>query len=212
MKTTTNRVLVIGIDNSRWKDKITTPGGLELYVAPTSKHATQDIKYEGIVVAAPLSLTGYRKNDTEVRIRRGDRVWFNYKTMMRPPVMRATPEELDLLNDSSDRIPVWECDYSDIFCKLEDGELKPIGDWVLLEKIKEVEQFGSGVLINPFEEVKESHAVIAHISEGVNLQTQDGPLCVGDKVIFKHDEGAFENEINGKTYWCCPADIIHAKL
>ena len=214
MRTITNRVLVIGRDTNRWKDRIVTPGGLELFVAPTSQSATQDIKYSGIVVAAPKRLTGYRANDDKVRITSGDIVYFNYKTMMRDPIMRVPLSDLILhTHDEDPIVNVWECDYSDIFCRVDDkGAIYPVGDWVLLTKIEETEQLGNGILINPFSEVKKSHAEVAYISEGVNLQTQDGPLCVGDKVIFKHDEGAFENEIEGKPYWCCPADIIHAKI
>lgn len=212
MKTTTNRVLVTGLDANRWIDRIVTPGGLELFVAPTSKVATFDIKYAGYVVAAPKGLKGYRKNDSEVRLEQGMKVYFNYKTMMREPFMRE--KACDVMDtDNTEVINIWECDYSEVFCYVEqDGTIKPIGDWVLLEKIEHTEQLGNGVLINPFTEVKESHARVYAISDGVAMDTTDGRIAPGDTVIFKHSEGAFENVIEGKTLWCAPADIIQAKI
>lgn len=261
MKTANNRVLVIGADRNRWKDRMVTSSGLELFLAPTSDVKTFDIKYWGYVVAVPDKLNGYRKNDTAVRIKPGDFVYFNYKTMMRAPMLRLSAEELEMnrvktickhcgkeieyssrdslwvhtrdgilsgdngyycydgkrphspVAEPEDITPVWECDYADIFCRVDDkGDIHAIGDWVLLKKIEHTEQLGSGLLINPFSEVKKGIAVVATISEGVSLNTADGPLAVGDTVMFTHDQGAFENEINGQTYWCCPADIIHAKV
>jgi co-chaperonin GroES (HSP10) len=212
MKTTTNRVLVTGLDGSRWIDKIVTPGGLELYVAPTSKVATYDIKYAGYVIAVPGGLKGYRKNDTEVRLQSGMKVYFNYKTLMREPLMRERACDVSF-SESEEFINIWECDYSEVFCYIEaDGTIKPIGDWVLLEKIEHTEQLGSGVLINPFSEVKESHAKVYAISDGAQLNTTEGRIEPGDMVTFKHKEGAFENVIEGKTLWCAPADIIQAKI
>lgn len=212
MKTANNRVLVIGADRNRWKDRMVTEGGLELFLAPTSDVKTFDIKYWGYVVAVPDKLNGYRKNDTEVRIKPGDFVYFNYKTMMRAPMLRLPLNEL-IETDNTEIVDVWECDYSEIFCRVDDkGEVHAIGDWVLLKKIEHTEQLGSGLLINPFSEIKKGQAVVATISEGVSLNTADGPVAVGDTVMFTHDQGAFENEINGQTYWCCPAEIIHAKV
>lgn len=212
MKTANNRVLVIGADRNRWKDRMVTAGGLELFLAPTSDVKTFDIKYWGYVVAVPDKLNGYRKNDTAVRIKPGDFVYFNYKTMMRAPMLRLPLNEL-IETDNTEIVDVWECDYADIFCRVGDkGEVHAIGDWVLLKKIEHTEQLGSGLLINPFSEIKKGQAVVATISDGVSLNTADGPVAVGDTVMFTHDQGAFENEINGQMYWCCPADIIHAKV
>lgn len=214
MRTTTNRVLVTNLDGNRWKDRITTKGGLELFLAPTSLSATYDIKYVGVVVAVPAALKGYRKNDTEVRLSPGDKVYFNYKTMMRDPLMREKLSDLfGEMEEKDDAIvPVWECDYSDIFCYVKGGEIYPIGDWVLIEKIEHTEKLGAGILINPFVKVKESYGIVRHLPAGVDLLTSDGSIAVGDTVIFKHDEGAFENEIEGEALWCCPADIIFAKV
>lgn len=216
MHCTTNRVLVTELGNNRWIDRITTPNGYTLFVAPTSKVQTYDIKYSGTVVATPQTLTGYRKNDGQVRISKGDTVYFNYKTLLREPIMRIRLSEAfpELENPEEDPIiNIWECDYADIFCRIADNnEIMPIGDWVLLEKIDETEMLGSGVLINPFEQSKKGQATIAYISPGANVESEDGPLRPGDTVYFKHDEGAFENTILNKKYWCCSADLIQAKI
>lgn len=206
MHTTSNRVLVIGNDKNRWKDRITLKSGVELFLAPSAKSETYDVKYSGIVVGTPGTLSGYRKNDSEVRTKNGYLVYFNYKTMLKAPVTRLPLNEI-IETEETNIVPVWECDYSDIFCFVENG-IHPIGDWVLLEKIEDVETLGNGTLINPYATVKQSYAKVYAISPGVTLDTEDGPMKEGDTVIFDHSQGAFENEIEGMKLWCCPADVI----
>ena len=190
----------IKYQGSRWRDRMVTPGGIELFLAPTSKVQTEDIKYEGIVLAVPATLTGYRKNDDRIRIRPGDKVYVNYKTFLRNPLIEE------------DEQSIYSCEYSDIFCFVDDEGIYPIGDWVLVQKEKEVEQFGNGLLINPFEEVKQGQGIVFAISPyaSENLRLSNGNVENGDRVYFPHDQGCFENIIENNTLWCINADIIFA--
>lgn len=194
-----NRVL-IKYQGSRWRDRMVTPGGIELFLAPTSKVQTEDIKYEGIVLAVPATLTGYRKNDTEVRLKVGDNVWFHYNTMLREPAMEHEGDQ------------VYEVDYADCFCFSDDKGVYPIGDWVLVQKEKDTLQLGGGLLVNPFEEIKKGQGIVWAISPAAaqSLNTEDGPVTAGDRVFFPHDQGAFENIIKDVPLWCVNASIIFA--
>ena len=195
-----NRVLVKGIDANRWKDRLITPGGFELFLPTMSVSQTEDIKYVGQVVSAPSTLSGPRKNDDQVRLSKGDVVVFNYKTMLREPVM-----EVD-----GDR--VWECDYSDIFCRVSDNSVFPVGDWVLVSAEKKTIPLGSGLLINPFEEILHGQGIVYALSPFAQdrLQTTEGAVKPGDRVFFPADQGEFENEILGMKLWCVNASIIFA--
>lgn len=195
-----NRVLVKGLDSNRWKDRMITPGGLELLLPTMSKVETEDIKYIGEVVSVPATLTGMRKNDYQVRIKPGDIVAFNYKTMLREPVMDV------------DGVRVWQCDYADIFCRVDDNCLFPVGDWVLVTAEKKTIPIGSGLLINPFEEILHGQGIVHSLSPFAQnqLQTTSGPVKPGDRVFFPADQGEFENEILGLRLWCMNAEIIFA--
>lgn len=202
MRSIKNRVLVKKVDASRWKDEMITPGGLKLFLPTASEVATHDIKYWGEVVTVPQALNGVRANDTEVRIKPGDFVYFNYKTLMREPLLEA-----DLPGGKE---PVWEVEYSDVFCKVVDGVIHAIGDWVLVTFKKDTERLGSGLLLNPFEKLVEGQGQVVAISPAAGINTEDGPVAPGDMVYFPHDQGSFENEIEGQPMWCVNASIIFA--
>lgn len=200
MRSPRNTVLVKGLDNNRWKDRMITPGGIELFLPTMSRTETEDIKYCGIVVGVPNTLSGPRKNDNRVRLKAGDIVYMNYKTFLRSPVMEQDGER------------IWECDYSDIFCRIDDKKVIPIGDWVLVHAEKKTIPIGSGLLVNPFEEIPQGKGIVHSLSLYAQslLQTTDGPVKPGDRVFFPADEGQFENVIEGETLWCMSASIIFA--
>ncbi len=158
----------------QFNDTLIAPGGMEFYLDPSyqpEKHST----IVGTVVAVPVFKN--LKGHWDIKV--GDKLYFNYLVVL-------TPEN---------RIDqYWSVDAMLCIARVRAGELKPVGNYILLRPIIEVtEKIGS--IIVPIASQKK------RLDKGTVVATNMKGTEIGDVVVFSKI-GKFENEIEGEILYC----------
>lgn len=157
---------------------------------------------ESVPHVQPVTSEGKRINPI---LKEGDKVYFRY---MNTADMRTHLDESVSKRgeDTLIRVP-----YEDIFCKIDNG-IVPVGEWIIADPY--IEGDGEIEIIDgyPAKVVKSPHGLILSINSKKSKHRatvrfvgglMDDPSQVkeGD-VIYSRIGVNFENEIEGKTYYC----------
>jgi co-chaperonin GroES (HSP10) len=135
----------------------------------------------GTVVSIPHRVeTKFIDEDFFENVLVGDKIYFNYQT---------------LLDDSNciihEGIEYWAVEYYNVIALVRDGEIKPVGSYILIEAT--TTELKSNVVIIPdnCKSVETNKGIVA----------SSNILSSGD--IVEYDPvGKFENTIEGKKYYC----------
>lgn len=154
------------------------------------------VTQSGTVVSAPLYYTvTYKdsegKNKTkrmsDVKIKKGDKVYCHHF---------LTHDENFV--DTN----LWRDDYSNIYCRIVDGNIEMVGRWNFLEIVKKEDKVGSFVLVHK-DDKKVGVGIIKHASDFMKSQgIEDGML-----VEFKRNAG-YIMVVEGKKFYRLEDDNI----
>ena len=195
-------------------------GGVELLLDLPKQEKDQDIFFDkrsrilnyGKAIAVPtIQPVDVEGNEIEATIQEGDDIHFRF--------MNIADEKSYLeksVNDFSEkrtlRVP-----YEDIFCIVRNGEIIPVGEWVLGEPYIDSEgeevsmpigaggsttikvNLSSSGLITSVNDKPSIHKAIVRYAGA--FKGEEVVLRNGD-IIFSKIGINFENEINGKSYYC----------
>lgn len=171
--------------------------------AVTGYNPTHNIRYSGTVVALPkiepfdeVSEDGrmVHKKISPI-IKEGDKVYFRYVN---------NDGDTNIIEDGSRvvRVP-----YRDVICLVRDGQIIPVGEWMLGEKIMESKGSHVGLVLDFSDKWYEDRAKVKYIS---SFKGEDPIVEVGDVVQGKYLN--FENEIEGEKFYCFRPDQLNAVL
>lgn len=193
MKAPNGYIIVKG---ERFDETFTTKGGLVLYRYLQEGNETKDVNYHCEVVAIPEDPGGGIAPDVKV----GDKAYIHFNSFLKDHNFIITDEG-----------NFWKIAYDDVFCVVRDGEIIPIGGWCLVEpELKKIETSletkvvleDGTILGEDIIEKSEISGILAYIgtprAEWDLMTPMPKP---GDKIAFSSDD-AFENEIEGKNYYC----------
>lgn len=134
-------------------------------------------------------------------IQDGDEIYFRYMN-----IADETAYLEKAITDFSEK-RIIRVPYHDVFAIVRDGEIVPIGDWVLGDKYidEEGEDLDMGVttikvkytpsgLVESINDKPSVHKAVVRYCNGDTLRSGD--------IIFSRIGINFENEINGKKYYC----------
>jgi co-chaperonin GroES (HSP10) len=172
--------------DKRFQDEVTTDSGIVFY-KDTSYHLEENSTTVGIVAAIPDKYDrAMGTEDFKANVQVGDKLYFNFLVTV----------------DEENRIEVdgkeyWMVDYFQAIALVRDGEIHPVGDYILIE---------------PIEEKVESSLIIPDVVEkektrGRIFASNEPGLDPGDEVEYE-SVGKFWNIIEGKRVYCMYATNI----
>ncbi len=217
MQMLTNYVLVRILRDER---AVKFSGGDELYIDPTFEvqdHAPRD----GIVVSTPSRLIYDHKNlthsmewKTEMQLRPGDHVWFEYLAAVNALGRRIN---IVLPEHQVEELYYWVEDtlylmipYSECIVAKRDNEIIPLNGYTLIET-HEQPKVKSTLLDIPVTEVDRWTGIVRYVGrpndeylDGKNSDT--GEVKVGDRVLLRKFAARYlEHELykrfDGNMYW-----------
>lgn len=167
----------------RFKDTIKV-NGQELYLDPKFDEFQHRVM-QGEVVSVPMR---YEKVAEP-----GDTLYFHHHVVMdKGQGLRYNDEEIFIVRYHPDTPYA-----SQAFAVKDEGGIRVLSQWVLLEPIAEDNQLKSDTIqIITFEEEENKRGKIAFINETL----EEAGLRVGDTVGFSKNSD-YEIEIEGKKYW-----------
>jgi chaperonin GroES len=211
--------LIVEIE-SRYK-KTETVGNIELLLdVPITSNGEEiffnkgeRLKYSGKVVSIP---TVQPKDDAnnliDAILKTGDEIYFRYMNVS--DIRAYLDKKIDDYSETyTIRVP-----YEDVFCTVRDSKIIPVGDWVLGEPFIE----GNGVMVkmptgnNGVTNIKVEYYENTNLIKSVNkkestnqvvarhigsFKGKKSELKCGD-IVYSKVGINFENEINGKRYFC----------
>lgn len=167
-------------------------------VIPTqfNPYEEERVTQSGTVVSAPLYYTvTYKdsegKNKTkrmsDVKIKKGDKIYCHHF---------LTHDE----NYVSENL--WKDDYSNIYCRIVDGNIEMVGRWNFLEIIKKEEKAGEIILVHK-DDKEVGVGIIKHPSDFMKSQgIKEGML-----VEFKRNAG-YVMVVEGKKFYRLEDELI----
>lgn len=202
---------IVSVEQRR-QDKIETKGGITIYLPQETEHEWLATTF-GEVIATPRGMTSkpldltmafgkpipYSAIVPEVQI--GDTAYFRYVITHRDDHSSNFHDQY-WLGEVNGRQKCFRVPYEHCFAVIRNGEVIPIGGWVVLERVYDQEDFG--VLINPYKERVNNVGIIKYIGtplKGIG-RLQDG-VGVGTKVVYEKGKEE-EYTINGIKY-----DIVY---
>lgn len=206
-------VLIVEIE-SKYK-KTEKVGNIELVLDVPVEQNGEDVFFDkrsrinpfGIVKAIPVvQPIDHNGTGIEAIIREGDEIYFRYMNIA-DETSYLEKSVTDLSEKRIIRVP-----YQDVFAIVRDGQIIPVGDWVLGEKYidGEGEEVQMGVTT-----IKVKYTA-SGIIEAVNMKPSVNKAVVrycngntlkpGD-IIFSKLGINFENEINGQKFYCFTQDF-----
>lgn len=208
--------LIVEVER-RYRDKVSLESGLELHLDPMYK-PTENILYHGTVVSVP-TIIPYDENDNSIEpnVNIGDKVYFRYVSV---------DDEKHLLDksidDMSEKLTV-RVFYSYVFAVVKHDKIETVGNWVLGEPFIDAEGVDvevpgeSGMVTIKVEYfpnsslIKSTHTENCKNKAIVAYSPKCSPVKAGDIVFSKHSI-SFENNIEGKNYYCFRVDKIDAVI
>jgi co-chaperonin GroES (HSP10) len=163
----------------RFQDEVVTDSGITFY-KDTSFKPEENSTIQGIVVAQPAKHDkGSFSDDFQFNVKTGDKLYFHYNVVM--------SWENCLEGD------VWMVDYFDAIAVVRDGEIIPVGSYILLEPV--LEEFKSEFIIIP-ELAKNKEG-----NRGRVVASNDPEIPAGAEVEYEA-VGKFWNVIEGRKVYC----------
>lgn len=188
MKAPSGYILIKG---ERFDETFQTPGGMTLYRYLQEGNETKDVNFWGEVVAIPDDAG----KDIVPEVLVGDKAYFHYNSFLTETNQVLTEDGV-----------FWKIPYAEVICVVR-HTIIPIGGWCLVEP--ELKKLTSeSVILDDFIIKSETKGTIAYIgTPKKNWEEMNPPLVPGDIVAFsEHD--AFENRIEGVSYYCMMANRI----
>lgn len=177
MKSLRNKIIVT--IEKKFQDTITFESGVTLYKDPTWE-PEQNVTTYGTVVAVP-DVVNKDAEEFYENVQVGDKLYFNYLTVI--------DEERTFEVDGQDYYYV---EYYDAIAIVRDGVIKPVGQFILIEPIKE--ELASDYLIIPELAQKEGNKGRVFASN-----CEDIP----EGAIVHYEEiGKYQEVIEGKKVYC----------
>ena len=156
-------------------------------IIPTqfNPYEEERVTQSGTVVSAPLYYTykdkeGKTKRSKDVKIKNGDKIYCHHF---------LTHDE----NFVSENL--WKDDYSNIYCRIVDGEIEMVGAWNLLEVVNEEQKKGE-IYLTATEKKKVGVGIIKHPSDSMKSEG----IKEGMMVEFKRNAG-YVMMVEGKVYY-----------
>lgn len=164
----------------RFNDEVVTESGLKLY-KDSSFNPEENSTTVGVVEAIPAKHD--TKNflpDFQFNVKEGDRLYFNFNITIDP----ANCVEVDGKE-------YWMVDYFDAIALVRDGEIHPVGSYLLVE---------------PMEEEIETTLIVPDIvnkegNRGKVVASNDPEIPVGSEIEYE-GIGKFWNIIEGSRLYC----------
>lgn len=166
--------------DKRFQDEVTTESGLVLY-KDTSFNQEENSTTFGTVVAVPDKYDhSMGTEDFKANVEVGDKLYFNFLVTI----------------DDESRIEIdgkeyWMVDYFNAIALVRNGEVKAVGDYILIEPI--LEEIETDLIVPDM--------VNKEKTRGRVFASNDPELEIGDEVEYE-DVGKFWNIIEGKRVYC----------
>lgn len=165
---------------SRFNEEIVTDNGLKLYM-DSSFNPEENSTTVGIVAGIPSKHD--TKNflpDFQFNVKHGDKLYFNFNITIDP----ANCVEID--GDE-----YWMVDYFDAIALVRDGQIHPVGSYLLVE---------------PIEEEIETALIVPEIvnkegNRGKVVASNDPEIPAGSEIEYE-EIGKFWNIIEGRRLYC----------
>lgn len=166
-----------------FNDSIKTESGIEFYLDPTwepEQHAT--------ICGTVVSIPSFKRIPGSWDIKIGDKLYFNYMVVLQPE------NRIDHL---------WSVDAMLCIARVRAGELKPLGNYILLRPIVETTE-KIGKIFLPQQSQRKS------LNKGTVVASNLPSAEAGDVVLF-NKIGKFENKIEGEILYCAIENNIWCK-
>lgn len=155
---------------------------LTLYKDPTYEPEWNVTTY-GKVHSTPNRVeTQWAEDDFQLNVKSGDKLYFNYQTLL---------DESNCITE--DGVDYWGVEYFQAIATVRDGEIYPVGSYILIEPIDE--EFKHSFLIIP-DSCKKKETNRGRVYSSNLPEIPKGSIVEFDAV------GKFENEIEGKKLYC----------
>lgn len=172
----------------KFQDEVVTDSGITFY-KDTSYHQEENSTTFGIVVATPLSVDkGNVSDDFLHNVQEGDKLYFNFNVVL---------DDDNLLEWEGKEY--WMVDYWNAIAVVRDGEIIPVGNYILIDPLKE-EIKSSLIEIPDFAKEKEKN-------RGKVFASNHPSIPVGAEVEYD-PIGKFWNIIEGKKLYCAVNDNV----
>lgn len=164
----------------RFQDEVVTESGLKLYKDSSFK-PEENSTTVGVVAAVPAKHDVHNfPPDFKFNVKNGDKLYFNFNITIDP----ANALE-------HDGVEYWMVDYFDAIALVRDGEIHPVGSYLLIE---------------PMEEEIKTDLIIPEIvnregNRGKVVASNDPEIPVGSEVEYE-EIGKFWNIIEGRRLYC----------
>lgn len=122
----------------------------------------------------------------ELGLKTGEKVYVHYLSFSMKP--QLPPDK-------------WLVDKRQIYCVIRDGKIVMLNNYILIDILSD--GIKSDIIIMPGKKKL--------TNRGIVVASNNEQLSPGDEIIFK-DIGAFENEIEGKTYYIAQDEDLLAKI
>ncbi len=157
-----------------FNDTITAPEGMEFF-QDTTYRPEHHTTIHGIIIAVPLEFKMQGHWDVKV----GDKIYFNYMVVLQPENRLGK---------------YWIVEAALLIARVRAGELKPLGNHILLRPIIEANET-IGSLFTPVSLHKKK------LDKGIVVASNREDAIPGDVVAFSK-VGKFENFIEGEILYC----------
>ena len=166
-----------------FNDSIKTESGIEFYLDPTwepEQHAT--------ICGTVVDIPSFKRIPGSWDIKIGDKLYFNYMVVLQPE------NRIDHL---------WSVDAMLCIARVRAGELKPLGNYILLLPIVETTEKIGRIHLPEMSKKKK-------LDKGVVVASNLPAAEIGDVVLF-NKIGKFENKIEGQVLYCAIEKNIWCK-
>lgn len=166
----------------RFQDEVTTESGIKFYKDPTFNQEENSTTF-GTVVGIPENVDKVNVDpDFQHNVQVGDKLYFNFNVVL----------DWDNMIEHNGQ-EYWIVDYWNAIALVRDGQVKPVGSYILISPLKE--EVKSSVLIIP-DSAKEKEK-----NRGVVFASNDPEIPEGCEVEYEAI-GKFWNIIEGNRVYC----------
>lgn len=175
----------------KFQDEIETDSGLKFY-KDTTWNLEENSTTTGIVTAIPLHVDRVHIDpDFQHNVQVGDKLYFNFNVVLDPDNRIEHEGE-----------EYWIVDYWNAIAIVRDGEVLPVGSYILIDPIEE-EVTSDLIVIPELAQKKEKNRGIVYSS--LHPEIENGSVVEYETI------GKFWNVIEGKRLYCMYNDNILIK-
>jgi hypothetical protein len=176
--------------DKKWNDEITTESGITFF-KDTTFRPEHGVNTVGTVISAPLKITrSHYPESFVINVRDGDKLHFLYLAAMDPENWMEL-EGQELLS----------VDYFNAIAIERDGELIPVGSYILIEPILESYLDSSVITIPDYLKQKEK-------LKGRVIASND-PIAIVNTVVSFDETGKYDMDFMGRTVYAALNDNLY---